>query len=184
MSKAFDIVLSGPFLAAACMVLVAVAMTLGSGAWGPDQAVSAEPAPPKGQEYTGAKECASCHFKQFLNWSKTKHAKSFDLLPEKYQSDEECLACHTTGYGEPSGFIDAKETPALRGTGCEQCHGPGSKHAEIAKEFGKDKLSSEQEKKVRDSIWMMLPRNVCIECHKTQAHGKTGTPKELKKKEE
>ena len=182
MSKFLGSVVSGTFLAVVWLALIATMMTLGTGPWGPDQAISAEPAPPEGQKYTGAKECASCHFKQFLSWSKTKHAKSFELLPKKYQSDKECLGCHTTGYGQPSGFKDAKKSSALKGTGCETCHGPGSKHAEISKGFGKEKLSKEQEKEVRDSIWMMLPKNVCVECHQTQAHGKTGTPKELQKK--
>jgi len=147
------------------------------------QATAAEePAPPEGQTYTGAKDCASCHFKQFLTWSKTKHAKSFDLLPDKYQTDAECLPCHTTGFGEATGFKDKATTPTLVGTGCEVCHGPGSKHAEMAKGFGKEKLTAEQEQQVRDTIWLMVPKNVCVECHKDQTHGETGTPKELKSK--
>ncbi len=142
-----------------------------------------EPAPPEGQTYTGQKDCASCHFKQYSTWSKTKHAKTFDLLPEEYQTNEECLPCHTTGYGKETGFKDLATTPALKGTSCEVCHGPGSKHAELAKSFGKEKLTAEQEKQVRDTIWMMVPKNVCVECHKQEAHGETGTPEELRTKD-
>ncbi|HYW78593.1 MAG TPA: cytochrome c family protein [Thermoguttaceae bacterium] len=146
------------------------------------QAIAEEPAPPEGQTYVGAKDCASCHFKQFLTWSKTKHAKSFDLLPESYQTNAECLHCHSTGFGTDTGFTDKATTPTLVGTGCEVCHGPGSKHAEIAKGFGKEKLTDEQEQQVRDAIWRLVPKNICIECHTTQGHQASSTPKELQAK--
>ncbi len=148
-------------------------------ALGAVEAVSAETAPPEGETFTGSKDCASCHFKQFMSWKKTKHSKTFDLLPASYQTDATCLKCHTVGLGKPSGFKDVASTPNLVGTGCETCHGPGSKHAEIAKGFGKEKLTAEQEKLVRDSIWMMVPKNVCVTCHLVQGHGEPATPKEL-----
>ncbi len=138
--------------------------------------------PPKGQTYDGSKKCASCHFKQYMTWKKDKHSKSFSLLPASYQKNAKCLKCHTTGFGEPSGFKDIKTTPNLAGTTCETCHGPGSEHSKIAEKFGKKKLTAAEEKTVRDSIWLMTPKNVCIECHKTKAHGKSETPAELKKK--
>ncbi len=129
--------------------------------------------PPEGQTYTGAKKCAACHFQQYMSWKKTKHAGTFLVLPEKYKKDPQCLKCHTTGYGEPSGFKDVATTPALAGNTCETCHGPGSKHEEIAKPFAQTKtLTEEQEKLVRGSIWLMVPKNVCVECHQVQGHGK------------
>ena len=159
----------------ACLTLITTVAISG-------RAVSEEPAPPEGQTYTGTKDCASCHFKQYMAWSKTKHAKNFDLLPGAYQTNAECLPCHSTGFGKATGFKTKAATPTLVGTGCEVCHGPGSKHAEIAKSFGKEKLTEPQEQLARDSIWLMIPKNICIECHKTQAHGATSTPKELRGK--
>lgn len=143
-------------------------------------AATAEPAPPTGQTYIGAKDCASCHFKQFMSWKKTKHSKTFDLLTAKYETDVTCLKCHTTGYGEATGFKDKVTTASLAGTTCESCHGPGSKHAEVCKAFGKEKLNAEQEKQARDSIWSMLPTNVCVQCHKVQGHGESTTPADMK----
>jgi len=140
-----------------------------------------EPAPPADQQFIGVKQCASCHFDQFMKWKKTKHATSFELLPAEYQADAKCLPCHTTGFGTPSGFKTAAASADLKGTTCESCHGPGSKHAEISKQFANQKLTAEQEKEVRDSIWLVMPSNACIECHKVQGHHESATPPELRK---
>jgi hypothetical protein len=148
-----------------------------------EAAAGPEPAPPEGQEYTGSKRCASCHFEQFTSWKKTGHSKAFEILTAKYQKDPKCLKCHTTGFGEPTGFKDSTSTGALAGITCETCHGPGSKHEEVAKPFAQVKnLTPEQSKMINDSIWRMLPKNVCVECHKLQGHGKSETPAELQKK--
>jgi hypothetical protein len=131
----------------------------------------AKGAPPAGQTYVGVKECSACHFKQYMAWKRTKHAKeSFEILPAKYRTDASCLPCHTTGFGQPTGFKD-ETTPNLVGVACEACHGPGSKHAEIAKQYtNKKKLAPEEEKIVRDSIYLTLPYNVCVTCHVDKAH--------------
>ena len=173
-------VFAGTVVALTSVVLIGALMTMSSA---PLQAMAEadEPAPPADQEYTGAKECASCHFKQFMSWKKDKHSQTFDLLPAKYQKDAKCLKCHTTGYGEPTGYKEEADA-ALKGTTCEACHGPGSKHGEICKAFGKEKLNEAQEKEARDSIWMMLPKNVCVTCHTLKAHKESETPKELQTK--
>lgn len=128
-----------------------------------------EPAPPADQEYIGTFQCASCHFKQFQVWQKSKHTKAFEVLPAKYRNDAECLKCHVTGYGEPTGY-KGSSTPQLAAVSCEMCHGPGSKHAEISKQFAKKKELSPKEKQAAlDSIWH-LKTNVCITCHSPQSH--------------
>ena len=142
----------------------------------------AEPAPPEGQTYIGAKRCASCHFEPFMSWKKTKHAQAFEDLTAKYQKDEKCLKCHTTALGEPTGYKDGELT--LAGVTCETCHGPGSKHEQVAQPFTTTKkLPPEQEKMVRDAIWRNLPKNVCVECHVVQGHKKSPTPPEFPPKE-
>ncbi len=172
MSKTRIVVLSLSVLAVVVSFVVAAS--------GPNvSATQAEP--PAAQTYTGAKKCGSCHFTQYMAWKKTNHSKTFDLLTSKYEKDATCLPCHTTGYGEPTGFKDMETTPNLAGNTCESCHGPGSAHEKVAQGFGK-KLTPEQEKTVRDSIWLMRPKNVCVTCHKAEGHGKTGTPPELQKK--
>jgi len=126
---------------------------------------------PADQTYTGFKQCASCHLKEFTAWKKTKHfTEAFESLPTKYRKDGECLKCHSTGYGAPTGYKGAS-TPNLAGTSCEACHGPGSKHDEIAKKFAnKKKLTPEEDQLVRGSIYKTLPDNVCVRCHLSPSH--------------
>jgi hypothetical protein len=127
--------------------------------------------PPKDQTFTGAKQCGACHFNQYLTWRQTKHAKGFEILPAKYKTDVSCLKCHTTGYGEKTGYKGAA-TPELVGTSCEACHGPGSKHAEIAKGFGSKKLAKDEEAYVRSTTHKIIPGNACVACHMPQSHKK------------
>jgi hypothetical protein len=131
----------------------------------------AKPAPPTGQDYIGMKRCSSCHFKQYMTWKKTKHAKeAWESVPAKYRTSAECLPCHTTGYGQPTGFKDEASSPNLTGTTCEACHGPGSKHEQVCQQYVNKKLTPDEEKIARDSIYKVLPRNVCVACHVTKGH--------------
>ena len=125
--------------------------------------------PPEDQTFIGAKQCSACHFDQYMTWRKTKHAKALEILPDKYKEDASCLECHTTGFGKPTGYKDATSL-GLEGTSCESCHGPGSKHAEISKEFANKKLTEEQTLYVRSTIHRMLPDNSCVKCHKSKGH--------------
>jgi hypothetical protein len=128
--------------------------------------------PPEGQTYVGAKECASCHFDQFLTWKQTKHVKGFEILPAKYKEDKSCLKCHSTGHGEKTGFESEKTTPNLAGTTCEACHGPGSQHAATAKQLGKKTLSDDEKAFVRSTIYKIVPKNACAGCHQAETHKK------------
>lgn len=92
---------------------------------------------PQGAEYVGSEECSMCHDQEYKNFmAYAKKAKSFesiqlmasDLSPEEIKT---CYACHTTGYGEPSGFESIEKTPKLANAGCEVCHGPGSEHVDM-----------------------------------------------------
>ncbi|MBI9090232.1 MAG: cytochrome c family protein [Desulfobacterium sp.] len=86
--------------------------------------------------YVGSKACEDCHDKEYANHVKfSKKASSFEsirVMRSKLTAAEynECLECHTTGYGKPGGFVSESQTPDLKNAGCEVCHGPGSLHAE------------------------------------------------------
>ena len=91
-------------------------------------------APPGNALYVGPDECHICHAEQYESWRKTAHSRSYEVLAqERKQYVPECLRCHTTGFGEASGFVDAERTPRLAAVTCEACHGPGSRHVEAQK---------------------------------------------------
>jgi hypothetical protein len=127
---------------------------------------------PDGQTYVGHKVCGACHYDQLLDWKKTDHSRSTHHVPAAYKNDASCMKCHSTGLGQPGGFKSEAETPGLVGTNCEACHGPGSKHVEIAKGFNGRKLNADEEKYVRSSIYKVLPKNVCVTCHISKGHQK------------
>jgi hypothetical protein len=85
---------------------------------------------PKESPLVGAISCKRCHEVNYRNWLKTKHAKATQTIAAspKY-SQEECLICHSTGYGKIEEFTTVDEVPFyLRGVQCEACHGAGKEH--------------------------------------------------------
>src|ERR1035437_1597634 len=134
--------------------------------------------------YVGAKKCKACHLKEFNSWSETKMEKSFELLkvgvsadakkkaklnPDKdYTADPVCLACHTTGYGKPGGFVSLASTPDLVGVQCEMCHGPGGTY--IQKE--NMSLQNKEYKKaelVKVGLVGQIGKDTCVNCHNSKS---------------
>ncbi|HUA37447.1 MAG TPA: cytochrome c family protein [Candidatus Sulfopaludibacter sp.] len=86
----------------------------------------AGPAP----SYAGAQVCMECHADVHSTYLLTAHAQAFASLQQIHQdTNSSCLACHTVGYGLPTGFTNAVQTPQLEGVQCENCHGPAANHA-------------------------------------------------------
>ena len=85
---------------------------------------------PKESPYVGAISCKRCHETNYRNWLKTKHAKaSQTILASPKYTQEECLICHSTGYGKMGEYATVEEIPPyLRGVQCEACHGEGKGH--------------------------------------------------------
>ena len=87
-------------------------------------------------QYVGSEICGECHEDQYDNYSKfanKAHSYKSVMIMKKGLTEAEikdCYRCHTTGYGQPGGFVSEAETPELKNTGCEVCHGPGGAHVE------------------------------------------------------
>jgi len=84
--------------------------------------------------YVGSKACSECHEEQYENFhtfaKKSRSDHSIKIMASDLSAEEvqECYGCHTTGYGQPGGFVSFEQTPELGHAGCEVCHGPGSEH--------------------------------------------------------
>lgn len=87
---------------------------------------------PKNSPYIGAISCKRCHEVNYKNWLKTKHAKATQtIIPSPKYAQEECLICHSTGYGKMGEYSTVDEVPFyLQGVQCEACHGEGRGHPE------------------------------------------------------
>jgi len=73
--------------------------------------------------FQGAKSCQPCHQDAYLQWKASRHAHAFEtLVLENKNTHPECLGCHTTGFGQPSGYRDTASTPHLSDVQCEACH--------------------------------------------------------------
>lgn len=133
-----------------------------------------------GKTFVGSKVCGDCHTKAYAIWEQTPHAHALETLVKLDPSrefDPECISCHVTGW-EPQkfypfvgGYLSQAKTPLLAGNGCENCHGPGSKHA--AAEAGEIKASDADVKRFRDEMRLSLATpesrrkaiDNCLQCH-------------------
>lgn len=108
------------------------------------------PAPEGKAGYVGEETCESCHEEEAEFWKTTKHHEAWETL-EKYgkQYNLECVYCHVTGFDEPGGS-NVSHLDGFRDVQCEECHGPGSLHAESGDV---------------DLIRKHPPETVCRGCH-------------------
>ena len=85
---------------------------------------------PQDSLFVGAITCKKCHEVNYRNWLKTKHARaSQTIVASPKYAQEECLMCHSTGYGKMGDYATVEEIPFyLQGVQCETCHGPGRGH--------------------------------------------------------
>ena len=102
--------------------------------------------------YVGAGICGQCHSSQHASWLGTPHATAYERLQAvQRHADPECIACHVTGFGQPTGFHLGDL--GLGGVGCEACHGPGRRHARRPEP---------------ENIIGRPARRICETCHTTE----------------
>ncbi len=91
--------------------------------------VPAEPAP-GAASFIGVEACTLCHAEAREVWDKTPHAGAYQTLVKGFKEyNLECVGCHVTGYGKPGGST-VTHNADLQNVQCEDCHGPGSRHAD------------------------------------------------------
>ncbi len=132
---------------------------------------------PTTREFVGSEKCGECHTAAFEIWKDTPHAHATDTIvqpPERPMArhfDPECLSCHVTGWNAQSfvpyrtGYESLERTPHMVANGCENCHGPGSKH--VAAELGDVPAEAGLLEKLRNEMKLPLDRasDKCAECH-------------------
>jgi hypothetical protein len=80
--------------------------------------------------FLGAEACARCHEPEFEQWKQTRHAHAWDTLVQAgMDTNDECVSCHVTGQGKPTGFESVRMKPDLTNVQCESCHEMGTLHA-------------------------------------------------------
>jgi len=97
------------------------------------------------EKYVGAEMCARCHSDIYTKWAESPHAKAFATLQKEHKENSaECIQCHVTGYGQPTGYelnvasneakqtVHVTDTAMLRNVQCESCHGMGTFHGTSA----------------------------------------------------
>ncbi|MCB9794049.1 MAG: redoxin family protein [Alphaproteobacteria bacterium] len=79
--------------------------------------------------YQGPRACGACHTSELMSWSLSHHAVAYYTLYTRERADDpECVGCHVTGMGEPTGFELGDHDSLLTGVGCEACHSAGGPH--------------------------------------------------------
>jgi len=113
----------------------------------------------EGAEYVGNGKCKSCHLKEYKSWQTLDHAKAMETLKSgdaakladmatkagvkldgPASDNAACIGCHSVGYLLAGGYpaADSTKNANLSAVGCEDCHGPGSKHVAAEKTVKKD----------------------------------------------
>jgi 2',3'-cyclic-nucleotide 2'-phosphodiesterase (5'-nucleotidase family) len=132
-------------------------------------------AAPGKPSYVGTQNCKGCHEEAYAFWQKsihadpvrarqratqpdhpnrqgvTGHARAWLTLEEKGATgNRDCVGCHAVGFEKPGGFCKLADAPTWGNVSCENCHGPGSIHAD-----------SEE----RKDILGQVPEATCRGCH-------------------
>jgi hypothetical protein len=128
--------------------------------------------------YIGSEKCKSCHEDSYKVWKKSAHAHAYDTLANRDPTvkvdpprnfDPECISCHVVGWNPEGffpyvgGFVSEKKTPQLKNVGCEDCHGPGQRHAAV-EEGSNEALQKTLRKAVRLTK-EEARKQQCVTCH-------------------
>ncbi|MEZ6098238.1 MAG: multiheme c-type cytochrome [Pirellulaceae bacterium] len=130
------------------------------------------------RKFVGTAICADCHSSAMEVFEKSDHAHATRSISQPTQRsaiprhfDPECISCHVTGWNAQgyfpyqSGYLGLEKTPDLLDNGCENCHGPGSRHS--AAETGDVVVTEADKQRFRNEMKLPMAqaRDKCLECH-------------------
>ena len=82
--------------------------------------------------YAGSDTCFICH-DVWDEWSQTKHSIAMSALQSAHSDkNPNCVACHSVGFGLPTGYnldTNSANFQMFANVQCENCHGPAGNHA-------------------------------------------------------
>ncbi len=145
---------------------------------GLDKLILSPAASPTDSTFVGSEKCIECHTRAGEKWRSTPHSHATETLvaldPPRH-FDPECLSCHSTGWDAQKyvpyvgGFAGLEKTPLLTANGCENCHGPGSRHvaAQVAEQEGDAVVANDQLRALQRELRLTLAdaEQKCIQCH-------------------
>lgn len=119
--------------------------------------------------YAGENFCHDCHGSLGLETeARMTHGVAFSRLSVEDQQNPDCIQCHSTGYGQPTGFRSFDLDPHLATIGCEACHGPAATHVrEKSIEAGVYDADSAlpPDNPVDIPFTGDVPEEICLRCH-------------------
>ena len=128
-----------------------------------------------GAVYVGNEACADCHGAAMEVLEKSKHFDAWKVLLEREKKEEipytqnpDCVSCHSMGYGEKGGFVNAKKSKDLVSVGCESCHGPGSKHVDAMENLPPDTELADIEAALKKGALIKANSAGCYVCHNSE----------------
>ncbi len=108
--------------------------------------------------YVGSGACIECHKDIHDKWQTTPHGSALATLAKTgHDKDANCLACHTTGFGDATGYLAHVGDKNFEDVGCESCHGPGEKH--VATKLKTDIRG------LGDDCPFCVIEQICYSCH-------------------
>ena len=118
--------------------------------------------------YAGMDHCRACHSAYAVDVTTTGHKGAWRVLDTEHLLDPECLECHTTGYGIPTGLVNPYLDSHLTGVTCEACHGPGGLHV-MEQYIAKGELDREFALNLENPTGLPfsreVPAEICTRCH-------------------
>jgi len=105
-----------------------------------------------------------------MQWRTTLHYHAWQTLVDKKQNhNPECQKCHTTLFGDTSGFTKVGDTPDLVNVQCVECHRPVDDVAVHISRFRKKAGTTAAETNGQAAgDFQSVSEKTCLKCHNSE----------------